>query len=77
MIQTSIPIEKFTRDIWEAMREISHEQIGIHSGDTNKLPTWEQLSSEARHQKIILMRDELLKPLDRAGYVVNKKKEES
>jgi hypothetical protein len=60
------------------MREISHEQMGVQSGDTaHQLPTWEQLSSEARHQKIILMRDELLKPLDKAGYVVNKKKEET
>lgn len=61
------------------MRDISHEQIGVRSDEvhTNKLPTWEQLSPEARHQKIILARDELLKPLDKAGYVVNKKKEES
>jgi hypothetical protein len=61
------------------MREISHEQIGVRSGEPriNKLPTWEQLSPETRHQKIILMRDELLKPLDKAGYVVNKKKEET
>lgn len=59
------------------MREISHEQIGISPDDAHQLPTWEQLSDEARHQKIILARDELLKPLDKAGYVVNKKKEES
>lgn len=59
------------------MREISHEQIGVRSGEplTRQLPTWEQLSPEAQHQKIILMRDELLKPLDKAGYVVNRKKE--
>lgn len=82
MIQSSPPsahisIETFTRDLWEAMREISHEQIGVRSGEplTRQLPTWEQLSPEAQHQKIILMRDELLKPLDKAGYVVNRKKE--
>ena len=61
------------------MREISHEQIGIGPDDVHhhKLPTWDQLSPEARHQKIILTRDELLKPLYKAGYVVNRKKEET
>lgn len=77
MTPSPIPIETFTQDLWEAMREISHEQIGLGPDDINKLPTWEQLSPEARHQKIILARDELLKPLDRAGYEVNKKKKET
>jgi hypothetical protein len=72
-----ISIETFTRDLWGAMRDISHEQIGVRPGDPHQLPTWEQLSPEARHQKILLARDELLKPLDRAGYVVTKKKEEA
>jgi hypothetical protein len=59
------------------MRDISHEQIGVRSDDAHQLPTWGQLSPEAQHQKIVIARDELLKVLDRAGYVVTKKKEES
>jgi hypothetical protein len=42
-----------------------------------QFPEWSRLSAAVRHQKIVIARDELLKVLDRAGYVVTKKKEES
>ncbi len=73
-----IPIETFTQDLWEALRDEVRSQLGsaITADQFNiQFPTWEQLSDEARHQKIVIARDELLKPLDRAGYVVNRKKE--
>jgi hypothetical protein len=58
------------------MRDEIHEQVGSRFTpeifDT-QFPTWENLSSEIRHQKIIIARDELLKVLDRAGYRVTRK----
>ena len=37
------------------------------------LPPWEDLSAQARKDKIKIARDELLAVLDRAGYQVRKK----
>lgn len=72
-------METFARDLWEAIRDDAREQIG--DAVTNEvfdqhIPPWEVLSADDRRDKITLAREELLKILDRAGYVIMKKKEE-
>lgn len=71
-----IPMETFTRDLWEAMRSESREQLGDAVTDQEfdgQLPPWEKLPAEVRAQKITIAHDELLAVLDRAGYEVRKK----
>jgi hypothetical protein len=72
----AITLPVFARDLWEAMRSEAREQLaGAVSPEDFEasLPAWEELSRETRDAKIALARDELLKPLDRAGYQVRKK----
>jgi hypothetical protein len=71
-----IPIEQFARDLWEALREESREQLAATITDEEfnaALPPWESLSEQARRDKITIARDELLAVLNRAGYQVRKK----
>lgn len=66
----------FARDLWEAMRSESREQLGDSITEEEfdqHLPPWEGLSPESRDAKALLARDELLKVLDRAGYEVRRK----
>lgn len=66
----------FARDLWEAMRSESREQLGDSITEEEfdqHLPPWEELSPECRDAKALLARDELLKVLDRAGYEVRRK----
>lgn len=60
------------------MRDDAREQIGDAVADetfNQHIPPWEALSEKARADRVVLVREELLKILDRAGYVVVKKKE--
>lgn len=68
-------VETFARDLWEALRQDLHEQIGhtIGLGFDAQVPTWEELSPEARLEKIHSVRSELLKPITRAGYEIRRK----
>lgn len=70
-------VEEFTRDLWEAMRSEAREQIGDGVTDEEfdrHVPPWDQLPASVRETKKTLIRDEHLKVLDRAGYLVVKKK---
>lgn len=72
----TVPTWVFARDLWEAMRSESREQLGQSVTDeefNSQLPPWNGLSDEVRHAKTLIARDELLKVLDRAGYEVRKK----
>lgn len=67
---------RFTQDLWEAMRRESREQLGDSITDADfdsHLPAWEDLDVRVRDAKVRIAKDELLKPLDRAGYEVRKK----
>ena len=80
MSRQHVPIETFARDLWEAMREDARDQLGssvTEDAFDQHVPPWEQLSPETRASKITIAREELLKILDRAGYVVVKKKVKS
>jgi hypothetical protein len=57
------------------MREEVREQLSaVGTQDfEDHLPPWEKLSKEVQDAKVAIARDELLKPLDRAGYQVRKK----
>lgn len=71
-----IPTWTFARDLWEAMRSESRDQLGDTVTDeefSQQLPAWDRLSVEVRKAKTLIVRDELLKVLDRAGYEVRKK----
>lgn len=58
------------------MREEIREQLGTSVTDDkfeSSIPVWEKLSEDDREKKIMIVRDEFLKVLDRAGYQVRKK----
>lgn len=59
------------------MRNEARQQLGDAVTDRDfdtQLPPWEKLSVQAREAKVAIARDELLLVLDRAGYVVRKKR---
>lgn len=75
--QDAITIEEFTEDLWEAMRSEAREQLSeaVPVAQFNKqLPPWKKLPVDVRAQKMKIAHDELLQILDRAGYVVRKKR---
>jgi hypothetical protein len=76
VIQPKVPLQTFARDLWEAMRSESREQLGDSITDemfNRHLPPWDGLALSAREAKMLLARDELLRVLDRAGYEVRQK----
>lgn len=67
----------FTQDLWEAMRSEAREQLADAITDAQfnkKLPPWEKLPADVRADKMTIAHTELLRILDRAGYVVRKKR---
>ena len=69
-----IPIQKFTADLWEAMRSEVRDQVGEQDGFEEHFPPWDKLPPDVQESKIRIARDELLAVLDRAGYQVRRKK---
>lgn len=70
-------VEAFTKDLWEAMRSDAREQLGEAVTDKmfdRHIVPWEKLPPAQREAKITIAREELLAMLDRAGYVVVKKR---
>lgn len=69
----------FARDLWEAMRDDAREQLQASVDDAvfdANIPPWDKLPADVRETKVTIAREELLKMLDRAGYLVVRKKEE-
>lgn len=66
-------METFAKDLWEALRQDLREQIGPMADFSDLVPTWEKLSARARLDKIQSVRNDLLKPIGRAGYEIRKK----
>lgn len=65
-------METFARDLWEALRQDLREQVGTLAEFDTLVPSWENLSSEARLEKIQSVRTDLLKPIKRAGYEIRR-----
>jgi hypothetical protein len=65
-------VEIFAKDLWEALRQDLREQVGFLAEFDILVPTWEGLSSQARHEKIQSVRSDLLKPIIRAGYEIRR-----
>lgn len=77
MARHNVTVEMFTRDLWEAMRSDAREQLGDAVTDemfNRHIVPWGELPPAQREAKITLAREELLKILDRAGYLVVKKR---
>jgi len=70
-----VTVETFAQDLWEALRQDLRDQIGNTTGLNFDLqvPCWGELSAQARLDKIQSVRNELLKPITRAGYEIRKK----
>ena len=68
-------VETFAQDLWEALRQDLRDQIGSTIGleFDLKVPSWDELSPQARLDKIQSVRNELLKPITRAGYEIRRK----
>lgn len=73
--QQTVTVETFAKDLWEAMREELREQLGTITGlDFDlQVPAWDRLTPEARQEKILSVRNEVLKPITRAGYEIRQK----
>lgn len=73
--QQTVTVEIFAKDLWEAMREELREQIGTITGlDFDlQVPAWDRLTPEARQEKILSVRNEVLKPITRAGYEIRRR----
>jgi hypothetical protein len=54
------------------LRQDLREQVGFLAEFDILVPTWEGLSSQARHEKIQSVRSDLLKPIIRAGYEIRR-----
>lgn len=69
-------VETFARDLWEALRSDLRDQLaGVISGDDfeQQVPCWKALSEEKRQEKIQSVRNELLRPITKAGYEIRRK----
>ena len=69
-------MEIFSKDVWEALRQDLREQIGdqIDPKDFEDLvPTWDRLTPRARREKIEAVRNDLLRPVLRAGYEIRRR----
>ena len=66
-------METFARDLWEALREDLRDQVGGLSDFDSLVPNWENLTPQARLDKVQSVRADLLKPITRAGYEIRRK----
>lgn len=69
----TVTVEIFAKDLWEAMRQELREQVGPVADFDRMVPTWDELSAEVRHEKVQSVRNEVLKPITRAGYEIRQK----
>lgn len=75
---TTVTVETFAKDLWEALRTDLREKIGtaISPKDfDDQVPTWDKLTVQARRDKIESVRNDLLHPVTRAGYEIRRRAE--
>lgn len=74
--QTTVTVETFAKDLWEALRnELRKQLTGVIGPDDFDLqvPSWDDLPADKRHEKIQSVRSELLVPITRAGYEIRRR----
>lgn len=69
----TVSVETFARDLWEALRGDLRDQLGTFSDFDSLVPNWENLTPQARLDKVQSVRADLLKPITRAGYEIRRK----
>lgn len=74
-MSATVTTEMFARDMWEALRAELREKLGGAVSQVDfeaRFPAWQDMDWEKRQARVQLVRDDVLKVMDRAGYQVHR-----